>query len=32
MTDAYELVSGLEVEARVGANWADLTRVSTVVG
>jgi DNA polymerase-1 len=32
MTDAYELACGLEVEAKVGPNWADMNRVSTVVG
>jgi DNA polymerase-1 len=32
MTDAYELATGLEVEARVGPNWADMERLTTVVG
>jgi len=31
MTGAYELATGLEVEARAGANWADLRRLTTVV-
>jgi DNA polymerase I len=31
MTEAYELATGLEVEARVGPNWADMERVGTVV-
>jgi DNA polymerase I len=31
MTDAYELESRLEVEAKVGPNWADLTKLATVV-
>ncbi|MEP7104645.1 MAG: DNA polymerase I [Chloroflexota bacterium] len=31
MTGAYELESRLEVEAKVGPNWADLSRLATVV-
>jgi DNA polymerase-1 len=31
MTGAYELLTGIEVEARVGPNWADMTRLKTVV-
>lgn len=31
MTDAYHLSTGLEVEARVGPNWADLRRLARVV-
>ena len=31
MTGAYELATGLEVESKVGPNWADLRRLSTVV-
>ncbi|MGH7862797.1 MAG: DNA polymerase I [Candidatus Dormibacteraceae bacterium] len=27
MTEAYELLPGLQVEAKAGANWADMTRV-----
>ena len=31
MTDAYELESRLEVESRVGPNWADMSKLATVV-
>jgi DNA polymerase-1 len=31
MTGAYELLTGIEVEARVGPNWADMARLKTVV-
>jgi DNA polymerase-1 len=31
MTEAYELATGLEVEVKVGPNWADMRRLSTVV-
>jgi DNA polymerase-1 len=31
MTGAYELTTGLEVEAKAGANWADMTKLATVV-
>ena len=31
MTGAYELLTGIEVEARAGPNWADMTRLKTVV-
>ncbi|MGI8563663.1 MAG: DNA polymerase I [Candidatus Dormibacter sp.] len=32
MTEAYELSSHLEVEAKQGLNWADLAKLATVVG
>jgi DNA polymerase-1 len=32
MTDAYELSCGLEVEAKIGPNWADMSLISSVVG
>ena len=31
MTGAYELATGLEVEAKAGPNWADMQRLATVV-
>jgi len=31
MTGAYELATGLEVEAKAGANWADMRKLTTVV-
>jgi DNA polymerase-1 len=31
MTGAYELATGLEVEAKAGPNWADMRRLATVV-
>jgi DNA polymerase-1 len=31
MTGAYELATGLEVEAKAGANWADMRKLATVV-
>jgi DNA polymerase-1 len=31
MTDAYELLTGIEVESRIGANWADMTKLTTIV-
>ncbi|HEX6548530.1 MAG TPA: DNA polymerase I [Candidatus Dormibacteraeota bacterium] len=31
MTDAYELDTGLEVESKVGPNWADMRKLSTVL-
>ena len=31
MTDAYELLTGIEVESRIGPNWADMTRLTTIV-
>ena len=31
MTAAYDLTTGLEVEAKVGPNWADMRRVAAVV-
>ncbi len=31
MTEAYELETGLEVEAKVGDNWADMRKLATVV-
>jgi DNA polymerase-1 len=31
MTGAYELATGLEVESKLGPNWADLRKLSTVV-
>jgi DNA polymerase-1 len=31
MTEAYDLMTGLEVEAKAGANWADMRRLATVV-
>ena len=31
MTDAYELESRLEVESKVGPNWADMSKLATVV-
>ncbi|MBO0684584.1 MAG: DNA polymerase I, partial [Candidatus Dormibacteraeota bacterium] len=31
MTGAYELATGLEVESKLGPNWADMTKLSTVV-
>jgi DNA polymerase-1 len=31
MTGAYELGTGLEVESKVGPNWADMRKLSTVV-
>jgi DNA polymerase-1 len=31
MTDAYELLTGIEVESRIGPNWADMTKLTTVV-
>jgi len=31
MTEAYELETGLEVEAKVGENWADMRKLATVV-
>jgi DNA polymerase I len=31
MTSAYELLTGIEVEARVGTNWADMTKLKTIV-
>ncbi len=31
MTGAYELTTGLEVEAKAGPNWADLRKLATVV-
>ncbi|HLH67998.1 MAG TPA: DNA polymerase I [Candidatus Dormibacteraeota bacterium] len=30
MVDAYQLAPGLEVEAKVGPNWADMRRLATV--
>jgi DNA polymerase-1 len=32
MAGAYDLATGLEVEAKAGANWADMRRLATVVG
>jgi DNA polymerase-1 len=31
MTGAYELSTGLEVESKLGPNWADMRKLSTVV-
>ena len=31
MTGAYELSTGLEVESKLGPNWADMQKLSTVV-
>jgi DNA polymerase I len=31
MTEAYELATGLEVEAKAGPNWADMKKLATVV-
>ncbi len=31
MTGAYDLATGLEVEAKAGENWADLRKLATVV-
>jgi DNA polymerase I len=31
MTGAYDLMTGLEVEAKAGTNWADMRRLATVV-
>jgi DNA polymerase-1 len=31
MTGAYDLATGLEVEAKTGANWADMRKLATVV-
>ena len=31
MTEAYELATGLEVEAKAGPNWADMKKLTTVV-
>jgi DNA polymerase-1 len=31
MTDAYELLTGIEVESRIGDNWADMSKLTTVV-
>ena len=31
MTGAYELESRLEVEAKLGPNWADMSKLATVV-
>jgi DNA polymerase-1 len=31
MADAYELLTGIEVESRIGPNWADMTRLTTIV-
>jgi DNA polymerase-1 len=31
MTEAYDLMTGLEVEAKMGPNWADMRRLATVV-
>jgi len=31
MTEAYELATGLEVEAKAGPNWADMRKLATVV-
>ena len=31
MTGAYELATGLEVEAKAGPNWADMRKLATVV-
>jgi DNA polymerase I len=31
MTGAYELTTGLEVESKLGPNWADMRKLSTVV-
>ncbi len=31
MTGAYELETGLEVESKLGPNWADMKKLSTVV-
>jgi len=31
MTEAYELATGLEVEAKAGPNWADMQKLATVV-
>jgi DNA polymerase I len=31
MTGAYDLATGLEVEAKAGENWADMRRLTTVV-
>ena len=31
MTGAYDLATGLEVEAKAGPNWADMRRLATVV-
>jgi DNA polymerase I len=31
MTEAYELATGLEVEAKAGPNWADRKKLATVV-
>lgn len=30
MTQAYELTTGLEVESKLGPNWADMKKISTV--
>jgi DNA polymerase-1 len=31
MTSGYELMTGIEVEARVGPNWADMAKLTTIV-
>ena len=31
MTEAYDLLTGLEVEAKAGPNWADMRKLATVV-
>jgi DNA polymerase-1 len=31
MTDAYDLLTGIEVESRIGSNWADMTKLTTIV-
>jgi DNA polymerase-1 len=31
MTGAYELLTGIEVESRVGPNWADMKKLTSVV-
>jgi hypothetical protein len=30
MTGAYELETGIEVETKVGPNWADMTKLAVV--
>jgi len=30
MTGAYELETGIEVETKVGANWADMRKLAVV--
>jgi DNA polymerase-1 len=31
MTEAYELQTGLEVEAKLGPNWADMQKIASLV-